>query len=257
MRAIRCSTSAVATRGFHADVVLGWVRPVLTPTRRRGVELLDDPSIDPALASRSLEDIERSNRWFGGRRAVMRELDAVFAAAPAGGHLVLLDVGTGLGDIPRAAHVLAAHRGMSLSSIGLELTPTLARGARQGAQHAICGNALSLPLATNSVDVVSCSQVLHHFEPDEANTLLREMARVARCAVIVSDLRRSWTAAALLWLVSFPLGFHPVSRHDGIASILRGYTAPELEAVVRGALGGTPAVQHRAGWRITALWSAR
>lgn len=187
----------------------------------------------------------------------MCELDVILGGVDANSHLVLLDVGTGLGDIPRAAHDLAKRRSMSLSTIGLELTPALAHGARQGAQHAICGNALSLPFATNSVDVVSCSQVLHHFEADEANALLREMARVARHAVIVSDLRRSWTAAALLWLASFPLGFHPVSRHDGIVSIFRGYTAPELEAVVRGALGGAPAVQHRAGWRITALWSAR
>ncbi len=186
----------------------------------------------------------------------MCELEVVLAAVPIGSHIVLLDVGTGLGDIPRAAHTLATQHKVSLSSIGLELTAALAHGARQGAQHAICGNALALPFATNSVDVVTCSQVLHHFETDEANTLLREMARVARVAVIVSDLRRSWTAAALLWLVSYPLGFHPVSRHDGIVSILRGYTAPELELVVRTALGGSPAVRHRAGWRITARWSA-
>ncbi len=228
---------------------------MLTPARRRGIELLDDPSIDPALATRSLKDIARSNRWFGGRRAVMRELDVVFSDA-AGSDMVLLDVGTGLGDIPRAAHVLANRRDVSLRTIGLELTPALAFGARVGAQHAICGNALSLPLATNSVDIVTCSQVLHHFEPDDAHMLLREMARVARRAVIVSDLRRSWTAAALLWLVSFPLGFHPVSRHDGIVSIFRGYTASELREIVTVALGGSPAVQHRAGWRITARWSA-
>ncbi len=187
----------------------------------------------------------------------MRELDVVFGHVPSNSKLVLLDVGTGLGDIPHAAHRLAGQRKLSLTTVGLELTPSLAHGALAGAQHAICGNALALPFASNSVDVVTCSQVLHHFEAEEAGILLSEMARVSRRAVIVSDLRRSWTAAALLWLVSFPLGFHAVSRHDGIVSILRGYTAPELESVVRLALGGTPAVQHRAGWRITARWSAR
>jgi hypothetical protein len=55
--------------------------------------------------------------------------------------------------------------------------------------------------------------------------------------------------------VSFPLGFHPVSRHDGMVSILRGFTAPELSGLVEDAVGITPAVQHRLGWRVTARWS--
>ncbi len=227
---------------------------MLTPARRRGVELLDDPATDAALASRSLVDIARANTFFGGRRAVLCEFDSVlreFGRRP----LVLLDVGAGLGDIARAAQTLARARGVAIRTVGLELTPALAKGTLTGADRAVCANALSLPFATNSIDVVTCSQVLHHFDGESADALLRELTRVARVAVIVSDLRRSWTAAALLWLVSFPLGFHPVSRHDGIVSIFRGYTAPELNDAVHAAIGRVPTVRHRLGWRITAMWS--
>jgi len=87
--------------------------------------------------------------------------------------------------------------------------------------------------------------------------LLKELTRVAKRLVVVSDLRRSWLAVGLLWLVSFPLGFHPVSRHDGIVSILRGYTAPELRNIVRSAVERAPAVRNRLGWRVTASWSPR
>jgi hypothetical protein len=100
-----------------------------------------------------------------------------------------------------------------------------------------------------------CSQLLHHFENAEADRLLREMNRVARRAVIVSDLRRSWIAAAGFWLVSFPLRFHRVTRHDGVLSVLRGFTAQELQRLVTTATGVTPVVAHRLGWRLTASWT--
>lgn len=230
---------------------------MFTPARRRGTEYLDDPSLDSAIATRSLQDVARANTLFGGRRAVLAELAGYFRAARARGEsaLVLLDVGTGLGDIPRAARTMASQYGLRLHTIGLEVSLPLSLAAVPGAQQCVCGDARMLPFADQSVDVITCSQVLHHFDTQEAVPLLRELTRVARAGVIVSDLRRSWIAVGLLWIASFPLGFHPVSRHDGMLSILRGFTAPELAHAVHHAVGVRPAVQHRLGWRVTARWS--
>lgn len=230
---------------------------MFTPARRRGTEYLDDPSLDAALATRSLRDVARANLLFGGRRAVLAELADFFRAAQARGasSLVLLDVGTGLGDIPRAARAMATRHGLRLQTIGLEISPLRSLAAMPGAQQCVCGDARWLPFADQSVDVITCSQVLHHFETPDAVLLLRELTRVAREGVIVSDLRRSWIAVGLLWIASFPLGFHPVSRHDGMLSILRGFTAPELSHAVYHAVGVRPAVQHRLGWRVIARWS--
>jgi hypothetical protein len=72
--------------------------------------------------------------------------------------------------------------------------------------------------------------------------------------VIVSDLRRSWFAAAGLWVASFPLGFHPVSRHDGVVSIMRGYTRDEQGGLVQSSTGRMPNVKRHMGWRVTATW---
>ncbi len=230
---------------------------MLTPARQRGVELLDDPRVDPSLATRSLLDVARSNRLFGGQRAVVAALAPLLGQDAPGTTLHLLDVGTGLGDIPRAVRTYAERRGARVVTIGLELTAVLAGAARAGAGNVLCGDARMLPFATNSIDVVTCSQVLHHFDGPEADALLSELTRVAKRLVVVSDLRRSWLAVGLLWLVSFPLGFHPVSRHDGIVSILRGYTASELDGIVHQAVNRAPAVRRHLGWRVTAAWSPR
>lgn len=87
--------------------------------------------------------------------------------------------------------------------------------------------------------------------------LVREMDRVARRLVVIADLRRSWLAAAGIWASSFALGFHPVSRHDGVLSVLRGYRGPELAHLVSQAVGATPRVRDRPGFRVTACWSPR
>jgi SAM-dependent methyltransferase len=184
---------------------------------------------------------------------VLRELEPLLGAY--GSSATLLDVGTGLGDIPFHARRLARRRGVALATIGVELSEPLAAASLARTGASICADAFRLPLADASVDVVTCSQVLHHFAEPEAGALVRELTRVARGHVIVSDLRRSYLAAGGFWAASFPLGFHPVSRHDGVLSVFRGFTAPELRRLVRDACGREPAVRHRLGWRVTAVWS--
>jgi SAM-dependent methyltransferase len=226
---------------------------MLTPLRRRGVEFLDHPDVDPGVVTRSLADVARCNALFGGLSSVLDELEDTLEELPR--CATLLDVGTGLADIPRGARKLARESGVDLMTVGLDSALELARASRQALSFAVCGDALRLPFADRSVDVVICSQVLHHFADAEAATLLREMNRVARIRVVVSDLRRSWIAAAGLWLVSFPLRFHAVSRHDGVISVLRGFTTEELADIVNDAIARKPVVRRRRGFRITASWA--
>ena len=222
------------------------------PERRRGFEHLDDPRTPPAVRERSLRDVRRSNTLLGGRHAVLAELERLLPALAGGA--TLLDVGTGLADIPHRAVAMAARRGVRLLAFAVDEAESLAHAARARVEAIACADARRLPFADASVDVVTCSQLLHHFEDDEIPVVLRELHRVARRAVVVSDLRRSWIAAAGFWLVSWPLGFHPVTRHDGCTSVLRGFTPPELAQHVRTATGCSPDVRRHPGFRITATW---
>jgi SAM-dependent methyltransferase len=228
----------------------------LAPARRRGVELLDHPDSDPVVALRSLADIGRCNRLFGGTSAVLAEMRPEIRAARGRGQaLSVLDVGTGLGDIPASVRRVARGMGVEIVTYGVEVSATLAAAARAASGQAVAADALALPFATGSVDVVTCSQLLHHFGERDALRLLGELERVARRRVIVADLRRSWAAAAGVWLVSWLLGFHPVSRHDGVVSVLRGFRSNELAAVVERATGRRPDTRDRRGFRVTASWS--
>lgn len=226
----------------------------LTPTRRRGVEKLDLPGVPGAVVRRSLADVALANSLFGGTRAVLAELRPIIAAS-GDRTLTLLDVGTGAGDIAVAARRYAKKRGASIVTVGADTCVALASAAAQRLDMSVAADALALPFPDRSIDVVVCSQLLHHFSEREIASVLRELHRVARVRVIVSDLRRSWFAAAGIWLASFPLRFHPISRHDGVLSVLRGFTAPELGAHIVRATGATPSVTRRLGWRVTASWT--
>ena len=231
------------------------VTRLLAGDRRRGVEYLDDPEIDDALRARSLADVARANRFFGGTRAALAELAGALATFRENGRRAsMLDVGTGLGDIPARARDGAAHAGVTRTEIGVDAAPSLAAASKAHVDYAVCADARMLPVADGGVDLVLCSQVLHHFERAEAVRLLRELDRVARVRVVVSDLRRSYVAAAGLWLASFPMRFHRVSRHDGVVSVLRGFTTGELGALVQEAVGRQPVLRRRRGWRVTASW---
>jgi ubiquinone/menaquinone biosynthesis C-methylase UbiE len=225
----------------------------LTPARRRGVEILDDPATPPDVRARSMADVARSNALFGGTRSAMHALRPILSQLPR--DATLLDVGTGLADIPLRARAEARRWGVALTVIGIDVNEALLRSARARLAGAAAATALGLPIADASVDVVMCSQLLHHFVEDDARRLIAELHRVSKGWVVVSDLRRSWIAASGWWLASVVLGFHSVSRHDGVTSVLRGFTATELASLVHEATGATADVRHGPFWRLNAKWA--
>jgi len=216
------------------------------------VELLDDPSVAPEIMARSMRDVERSNLIFGGLRAALDEVGPALGEVPR--CATLLDVGTGTADIPAAARTIAERRGVTLRTIGFDSSEVLLRGHRERHASVVRGDALHLPFRDRSVDIVMCSQVLHHFREPEAIRLIAEMNRVARARVVISDIRRSWIAAGGLWMASFLLGFHSVSRHDGVVSVMRGFVPEELSALVTSAIGLRAEVNRHLGFRVTASW---
>ena len=231
---------------------------MITPRRRSGAEILDDPRVDPVARRRSSRDIVASNRWFGGRRAVLEVFDEVIRSHVASSsvtRLTLLDVGTGLADIPHAAKGVARRQGVTLTTIGIDREASLLASAGSHLDQRVSSDALALPLADHSVDIAMCSQILHHFEHADAVTLVRELDRVASRHVIVSDLRRSWIAAGGFKLAAVALRFHPITHHDGVLSVMRGFTASELAAIIEEATGVCAPVRRQLGYRLTANWS--
>jgi 2-polyprenyl-3-methyl-5-hydroxy-6-metoxy-1,4-benzoquinol methylase len=221
-----------------------------------GVELLDDPAADPATVAESLRNVARANRWFGGAAAVRFGLGRTLGGIPAGAVLSLLDLGTGLGDLPRVAARWGAGRGIHIMPVGLELNRAAAKLARTAGLPTALACAGLPPIRDKSVDVVLLSQVAHHLTSDSVVRLLRTCDRLARRAVIVADLRRHALAVPSFWCGAHLLGFDRVTLTDGVTSIRRGFSSRELlELMARAGVEGR--VDERRGFRLVATWLPR
>lgn len=215
---------------------------MLLPLRRRVIrpELLDHAPAEDAR--RNLMDIVRLNRRFGGHSVILKTLARV---AGRDDRFRLLDVGAASGDTARLLR--RTYRHSQVVSLDLH------RQNLAAAPHPkVLGNAYELPFVDAAFDFVFCSLFLHHFADDHVVVLLREMHRVARAALLVSDLERHWLS---WWFVpaSWPLfRWHPVTMHDAPVSVRAAFKAPELAALAeRAGIGSVEARRHRPAFRLS------
>lgn len=198
-------------------------------------ELLDGPlQADGDLAG-NLRDLAQINRWTGGEILYQRALGSLLAPSSQVS-FSLLDVGGGRGD--GLAHLVAsaARRRQGCRGILLDRSTPILQLAAKERHVGLCvlqGDACRLPLRDRSVDIAGCSLLMHHFSPEVAVVVLREMARVARIGVIVDDLLRSRIGYLGARLIGLALTSNRLTRHDAPLSVRRAYRAPELAVLLR------------------------
>ena len=194
-----------------------------------------DGRFTAAEVQASLADLRMFNRWFGGTR-VMRKLVRRVVDATGSRRLRWLDVAAASGDIARSLT-------KSFGQDGIELQTTVLDRAMEHftpGVRSVQGDALALPFSDGAFDVVATSLLIHDFEPPEVRQFVREAVRVARVAVLINELRRSWTHLALVY-AGMPL-FSRITRHDAPASVKKAYTANELLEIIR---NGRPMELHK------------
>ena len=116
----------------------------------------------------------------------------------------------------------------------------------------IAADALALPFADASFDLVMCSSLLHHFSNHQVIALLRGLRRIARRAVIVMDIERHLLAYFFLPLTRPFLRWSELTVQDGCASVQAAFRRSELESLVRSMMpSGVVARRHRPWFRLS------
>jgi ubiquinone/menaquinone biosynthesis C-methylase UbiE len=194
-------------------------------SRATGPELIDLPIESRAELEESFRDIALINRRFGGTAVARRALAKVDVKT-------VLDVACGIGDIAASLRREALGRGRDVEFTCLDSNDVLLdvgrnRYAKDPGLKFVCGDAMALPFANGAFDTAICNLAFHHFAPEQAVDLLREMRRVSRVAPLVTDLDRSY----LSWLAAFAFSRvftrNRLTRHDAPLSARRAYTMRE------------------------------
>jgi SAM-dependent methyltransferase len=214
-------------------------------------ELLDADELDPRDLRINLREMAMLNRLPGGLGASM---EAVRRLLDGRTDATVLDAGAGSGDFAR--RLAGAGVGCTIVS---DLRPEVLAVARRNlrdtnAVRFLEADVRALPLPDRSVDVAHASLLLHHLDPPDVMTALRELRRVATEAVVINDLRRGWLPSLVSGVTVLALARGRYTRHDGVLSARRAYTLPELDEHARAA--GLRVVWRTPGWwpRVTTVY---
>jgi 2-polyprenyl-3-methyl-5-hydroxy-6-metoxy-1,4-benzoquinol methylase len=207
------------------------------PKRKSLPELLDLPhdSFARDELEGALNDLTLVNYYLGNGRAVLKHLAAMNAGTADKGFTVL-DVATGTADIPIAIATWARQAGIRVGITAVDLDPltiSIAR-KRSGSYPEITlavADGFDLPFAEKRFDYVLCSKTVHHFSDEKALRMIKEVSRVARRGYVIVDLRRSWIAYILIFLLTRLFSRNRLTRRDGPLSVLKSFTPEELAAL--------------------------
>lgn len=218
------------------------------------VEEMDRPDGPEDRLFRTLRQFESLNRLVSRHRHLLaRHVLAGLARTP-GETRRLADLGAGGCDIARWLVRRARRMGVRLEIIAIERDERIVRYARTAnagyTEIRLVQADIFDTAAWGAPDYAFANHLLHHLPDPQCVELLRRLDAHVRCGYVVSDLERSAAALRAFRLFVapwFPGGFVAA---DGAASIRRGFTVPELQALVARATPAHPV-------RIQRLFPAR
>jgi ubiquinone/menaquinone biosynthesis C-methylase UbiE len=205
-------------------------------------EMMDLPGNPKELLVEDLRNLRIINRYLGGYRGIMKVLKRLVRKNGMHG-FSLLDVGTGSGDVPKVIVRWARIQGVAARVVALEPEPvTVAEAAQQTQQWpeitVIRGDGMAPPFQAASFDFVLSSQMLHHFSEEKIIVLLKAWSRLARKAILVSDLVRDPLAYYGIRVITHLFTRNQMTRFDGPLSVRRALTLNEWRELFREAAVG-------------------
>ena len=221
-------------------------------------ELLDTPGVEYRLLEQSLYELSRMSALLTWTRQAVKQVAEMVARLQLQ-RFSVLDVGTGAANTPIALARWARSRMLPVEITASDVSEQVLTVARANCIdfpeiHLEQQDALALTYKARSFDLVLCQGVLHHFSPDRAQALLKELARVARHALLVTDLRRGRLAYTATQLAMSMLRPSWITRHDGLASIRRSYVPGEVRTLAEQANLCSATVHTTFPFRQVLIW---
>jgi hypothetical protein len=199
-----------------------------------GSELLDDPSFPMQARADALEKLHRLNEQLGSYDSFLGALMPLVEAAERAGRrpVRIHDLAAGhAGFALFLKQRLGARVELEASDIKPEYLEIGRRRARAAGVHVdlFVADALALDaVRERDVDVVTCTQSIHHFSPGMVSRMFGEAARAAKVGVCLIDGERSWLMFALIGVATALYGRSWVLFHDGLVSLRRMFYEEEL-----------------------------
>ena len=236
-------------------------------------EQIDDPGAPIEDLASSMEDVARTNRFFGGTHSVITAVSRLLHDLPPGRTVRVLDIATGTADIPIALAHWSSRRGIRLQIVGIDnLRSMLDLAGRRIAREVprtktfpswknrcerdirlVQADASALPFADGAFDIATCALAFHHLGYDASVKLLRAMDRLTTCGFVVTDLRRDVPTLCAVRAGISLIKSHPYTRHDAVASVRRSFSTDEWSRLAADSEVANLAVGTHLYYRLTMI----
>ncbi|MEO1527150.1 MAG: methyltransferase domain-containing protein [Planctomycetota bacterium] len=202
-------------------------------------EWMDDPDLSPELHLAALRGLTRLNTLTAVAGPMYRYIRD--AARRNDGHVRLLDVASGSGDLPLAWAKRARRDGIQLSITTVDISDVAVRVQKERAEAAgiemetLQRDCLSEGLP-DGFDICTNSLFFHHLEDEDGIRLAKSMAAAAD-QFLACDLERARINWLLVMIGARLATRSPVVHVDARRSIEGAYSKSEFAALLRRALG--------------------
>jgi SAM-dependent methyltransferase len=215
-------------------------------------ELMDSGTIDLDTFRDYLIDLARVNHLTLAYRPTLSFLNRLARSGrlPRDRPLVIVDVGSGYGDMLRKVDRWATRRGIDVALIGLDLNPWSARSAAEATPKGrpirwVTADVFDVRLDQRP-DIVMSALFTHHLDHVSLVRFVAWMEANARTAWFVNDLHRHPLPYHAFGVLARALRVHDFVQHDGAISIARAFNTGDWRLIL--AQAGVPSNAANVGW---------
>jgi len=199
-------------------------------------ELMDDLDFKGEVMDRTLQDLKKTNKWLGGDNITLEEVKEVINSNKEMSFSIV-DVGCGGGDTLRLLADYGRKNKIRLELKGIDANAYIIDYAKKNtAEYSeisyLQANVFSEDFKKQKFDIISCSLFCHHFEDDELVSLLVQLKKQARLAVVINDLHRHWLAYYSITLLSKLFSKSYMFKYDSRLSVLKAFKKKELVVIL-------------------------
>ncbi|MFD0616204.1 methyltransferase domain-containing protein [Paenibacillus sp. GCM10027629] len=206
--------------------------------RASAAELMDDFSSGGEELREALRELRLLNRLFVASAPTLYGVKQLWQAAGKPKRLTITDVGAGSGDVNRRVLQWATMQGVDLAITLVDMTEEACAEARlffrnEPRVQVMRGDLFKLP--EGGADIVTGTQLLHHFAEEELPGVIVSMLRGARLGVVVNDIHRHWIAWTAVWLATRIMSSNRYIRNDGPLSVAKGFRSQDWKRLKQAA----------------------
>lgn len=196
-------------------------------------ELMDDFSLRGEQLEKTLEDLDRVNKWLGGNRITIDGIKNLLDRKSYEEPVRILDVGCGNGSLLKEVAAYGARKGIQMRLLGIDANPSAIEIARKKNSRFenisfAAMDVFSDEFEQQETDLLLCTLTLHHFSDKQIIKLLEKFCRMTSIGIVVNDLQRSRKAYYLFQLFCAAFVHNEIARRDGLVSIRRSFRKEEL-----------------------------